>query len=203
MFKNAECGLDALRRQRILIIDDDPQMRSLLVARLRREFLVAVASDGREGLQKAYERVPDVAIIDIHMPGWDGLQTTRELRKVHEFEQLRILILTADSKRECVTSAISAGADDFLLKTELTPELLLKKLRSIRRLNSPVAAERLAAREPQSADGSLKSHLTFGGRPTDAAPTHSLVSAVSTEEFCKPATADIDSQLQCVMDAWE
>lgn len=203
MFPKADSGIDALHRQRILIIDDDPQMRSLLVARLRREFLVAVASDGREGLQKAYERVPDLAIIDIHMPGWDGLQTTRELRKVHEFEQLRILILTADSKRESVTAAISAGADDFLLKTELTPELLLKKLRSIRRLISPVATERLAALEPQPVDSSLKSHLTFGGRPTDAAPAQSLVPADVTGDRSNPPAVDIDSQLQCVMDAWE
>lgn len=58
-------GSSAAKRPRVLVIDDDPQIRNLVVAFLRREYLVAVAGDGAEGYEKALEHTPDIAIIDI------------------------------------------------------------------------------------------------------------------------------------------
>ena len=65
---------------RVLIIDDDPLIRTLLVSALRKDCLVAVAAEGSEGFYKALELTPDVAVIDVNMPGWDGLKTLEAFR---------------------------------------------------------------------------------------------------------------------------
>ena len=66
-----------LKRARILVIDDDPLFRSLIVSLLRKQYYVSVASNGSEGFYKALEQPPELAIIDVQMPVWDGLKTLR------------------------------------------------------------------------------------------------------------------------------
>ena len=71
-------------RSRILVIDDDPMFRSLLVSLLRKDYLVSVAADGESGFAKAREHRPDLVIIDHQMPGWNGVKTLKCTN--HSFE---------------------------------------------------------------------------------------------------------------------
>ncbi len=116
------------RRARILVVDDDPLFRSLIVSLLRKDFLVSVASEGSEGFYKALEYPPDMAIVDIQMPGWDGLKTLKAFRSHPKLAQVKIIILTSDASKGTVVAAIRGGADDYLIKTSFSKREFHQKL---------------------------------------------------------------------------
>jgi DNA-binding response OmpR family regulator len=116
-----------MSRPRILLIDDDSFIRSLVTAMLRGEYLVSVAADGMEGLKMAVEDPPDLVIVDVEMPGWDGLETINKMRAKEALQRIPVMVLTADASRETVMNAIKMGANDYLIKTSLTRDELVKK----------------------------------------------------------------------------
>lgn len=113
---------------RVLIIDDDPLIRTLLVSALRKDCLVAVAAEGSEGFYKALELTPDVAVIDVNMPGWDGLKTLEAFRAHPGLKNVKVIMLTADSSKQTVMAAIRGGAHDYLIKTSFSKSDFYRKL---------------------------------------------------------------------------
>lgn len=115
-------------RYRILVIDDDPLFRSLILALLRKDYIVSVAGEGAEGYHKAVEHAPDLAVIDVQMPGWDGLKTLRAFRGHPSLVDVPVVMLTGDASRETVVAAVQAGADDYVIKTTFQKQEFLQKL---------------------------------------------------------------------------
>lgn len=119
------------RVQRVLVIDDDPAVTSLLKRGLSYErFDVETASGGAEGLKLARERYPDLVILDIMMPGMDGLEVLRRLRSVDA--RLPVLMLTARDASADEISGLAHGADDYVTKP-FTFDVLLARVRSLLR----------------------------------------------------------------------
>lgn len=116
------------RRRRILVVDDDPLFRSLMTNVLRHDFDVTVAQDGADGFYRAIDCVPDVAVLDIQMPGWDGIKTLKAFRAHPVLAKVKVVVLTSDSSRETVLAAINAGADDFVIKTAFSRDEFRTKL---------------------------------------------------------------------------
>ncbi|WP_339732582.1 response regulator [uncultured Gimesia sp.] len=114
---------------RVLVIDDDPLFRNLMVSFLRREYIVSVASDGSEGFYKALEYPPDIAIVDVQMAVWDGLQTLKAFRSHPVLSQTKIIMLTSDASKETVVAAIQGGANDYIIKTSFSKMEFLEKVR--------------------------------------------------------------------------
>lgn len=152
---------------RALVMDDDPLFRTLLVAMLKRDYSVAVAADGSEGFYKALETPPAIAVVDIQMPGWDGLRTIKAFRDHNVLQRIPLLVLSSDATRGTVLAAISAGADDYVIKSSFTREELLQKLRTLRGVDvvaSSVCAESTLAscgsdREVGTATSSQRSQM--------------------------------------------
>ncbi|ADG68090.1 response regulator receiver [Planctopirus limnophila DSM 3776] len=115
-------------RPRVLVIDDDPLFRSLITTLLRKEYFVAVAADGAEGFYKAAEHPPDIVLIDVQMPGWDGIKTLKHFRGHPSLSHVSLVMLTSDSTRDTVMAAIQAGAQDYIVKTSFSKEDLFNKL---------------------------------------------------------------------------
>ncbi|MAG95043.1 MAG: hypothetical protein CMJ48_15055 [Planctomycetaceae bacterium] len=107
---------------RILVIDDDPLFCSLIALTLEKEFTVSLANSGEKGFHLACENPPDVAVIDVQMPGWDGLKTLSEFRKHQSLRSTPVIMLTSDASKGTVLTAIEAGADDYVLKTAFSKE---------------------------------------------------------------------------------
>ena len=115
----------------ILVVDDDRRITSLLRRALRAEgYEVRTANDGAEGLTRARERQPDLLVLDLLMPGIDGLEVCRRLR---EEGDLPILILTAKDETEDRVRGLDTGADDYLVKPFDLDELLARVRALLRR----------------------------------------------------------------------
>lgn len=123
---------------RILIVEDDPAVASALSRRLSFDgFAVDVASDGPAALDIAAEREPDLVVLDLMLPGMDGLEVARRIRRGIDAP---ILMLTARGSIEDKVAGFESGADDYLVKPFAFPELLLR-IRALLRRARPASAE--------------------------------------------------------------
>jgi two-component system response regulator CpxR len=127
---------------RILIVDDDRALCALLADYLQREgFVVDVAHDGESALAQLRQPAlrPDLLILDVMMPGRDGLETLRELRMQH---RLPVIMLSAKGEPVDRVIGLELGADDYLAKPGLPRELLARVRAQLRR-NPPATAANL------------------------------------------------------------
>ncbi|MEU6915791.1 response regulator transcription factor [Streptomyces olindensis] len=116
---------------RVLLVDDQPLIRSGFRALLDLEDdieVVAEAADGQAGLELAGKHLPDVALVDIHMPAVDGIETTRRIAADPALAGVHVVILTNYGLDEYVFDALRAGAAGFLVK-DILPEDFLHAVR--------------------------------------------------------------------------
>lgn len=114
-----------------LVIDDEPQIRRALRLGLERNgYTVRQAENGEEGLDLAAEEVPDIVILDMAMPGMEGLEVARQLRA---WTQVPIMVLSVREGEEHKIAALDAGADDYLTKPFSLEELLARMRAVLRR----------------------------------------------------------------------
>jgi pilus assembly protein CpaE len=111
----------------ILVIDDDLDLQQMLRLMLQRGgYKVVTTGDGPDGLNKAKNLKPDMAIVDVMMPGMNGYQVVRKMREDPELGGMAILILTARAQPVDREAAIAAQADDYMPKPFAPNELLAK-----------------------------------------------------------------------------
>lgn len=171
-------------RVRVMVVDDDAVFRNFLATILRRDYLVSVASQGLEAFRKACEHPPRLLVIDIQMPGWDGLKTIQAFRAHPSLSRVGVMVLTSDTTRQTVEAAIRAGADEYLVKTGFsTSEFLLKLAQLRRRLDERI---RLSPARAQTTPVTL--------------PTHPLPEAAPE---LPPALREPVQNFQEVLDSWE
>jgi two-component system response regulator MprA len=116
---------------RILVVDDDPQILSVLKRGLAFEgYTVDTAESGEKALAIALHTPPDLVILDIMMPGLDGLEVTKRLR---EGSDVPVLLLTAKGTIPDRVAGLDAGADDYLVKPFALDELLARVRALLRR----------------------------------------------------------------------
>jgi two-component system, OmpR family, response regulator MprA len=132
--------VDAARPQ-ILVVDDERAVREALGRALELGgFDVALAADGKEGLGLVEQEAPDVVVLDLMMPGLDGLQACQILRA--RGDRTPVLMLTARTEVSSRVQGLDAGADDYLVKPFALEELLA-------RLNALLRRHRSDKREPE------------------------------------------------------
>lgn len=118
---------------RVLVVDDEERMRSLLRLHLERAFEVSEASSGKEAIELIERRPFDAVVLDILMPDMDGWEVCRQIREEHHTP---VLMLTALSDVEDKLEAFQAGADDYLTKPFDPRELIARLEALIRRAES-------------------------------------------------------------------
>ena len=133
---------------RVLLADDQALVRAGFKALLDAQpdiEVVGEADDGEEALRLAAVSEPDVVLMDIRMPGMDGLEATRRIVRDEALDRTRIVILTTFDEDECVFEALRIGASGFLVK-DTDPEVLLQGVRAVARgdaLLSPAVTRRV------------------------------------------------------------
>jgi DNA-binding response OmpR family regulator len=120
-----------MRQQRVLVVDDEKKIRDLLAAYLRADgFEVTEAHDGSEALAKIRTAEPDLVILDVMMPGMDGIEVLRELRRTSD---VYVMMLTARAEETDKLIGLSVGADDYLTKPFSPRELVARAKAILRR----------------------------------------------------------------------
>ncbi|MFO0569025.1 MAG: response regulator transcription factor [Polyangiaceae bacterium] len=136
---------------RVLIVDDHPLMRAGLEKALAGEPLVQLVNavgDGESALSEAERSAPDVVLMDVNLPGVDGVQATRRMREKNP--NIVVLALTMHDEPHLVQAMLDAGAQGYLLKTEVGPAELVSALEQVsrgERVASPGAQRALRQRE--------------------------------------------------------
>jgi DNA-binding NarL/FixJ family response regulator len=148
-------------RIRVLVVDDDALVRaglSMLLAGADDIEIVAEATDGSEVAQAVAEHRPDVVLMDIRMPGMDGLAAT-ELLRVHE-DAPEVIVLTTFEADDYVLRALRAGASGFLLK-DTPPAEIVRGVRAVAAgepMLSPTVTRRLIGHVTDSEGGDRQRH---------------------------------------------
>jgi two-component system KDP operon response regulator KdpE len=116
---------------RVLVVDDEPQIRRTLAINLRaRGYQVDLAATGEEALKAAADQQPDVVVLDLGLPGIDGLQVIQGLRG---WTRVPIIVLSVREREADKVAALDAGADDYVTKPFGFNELLARLRAAIRR----------------------------------------------------------------------
>jgi two-component system OmpR family response regulator len=163
-------GPAAASEARLLVVDDEPNIRELLAASLRYAgFDVVVAADGSEALRAAARHDPDLVLLDVMMPGVDGFEVVRRMRG--EGRDVPVLFLTArDSTHDKVTG-LTLGGDDFVTKP-FSLEEVVARIRALLRRAGNVAAtasERLSFGDIELDEDAHE--VLKAGEPVNLSPT--------------------------------
>jgi signal transduction histidine kinase/DNA-binding response OmpR family regulator len=142
-------------RQSLLLVEDNAELRHFIRKTLSENWDVAEASDGREGLAKAREILPDIIVSDVMMPEMDGYALCAELKNDELTAHIPVVLLTAKSAMDSKIRGLRTGADDYLTKPFNSGELLVRleslaeNRRLLRRKYSRLPAETIAGDEAQ------------------------------------------------------
>lgn len=116
-------GGGAIRRDSLLLVEDDPGLRDFLVPVLERRYRVRTAENGVEALRAMEESRPDLVLTDMMMPRMDGEALIQEVRRRSELSGIPVIVLTAKADPDLVARVLHAGAQDYLLKPISLDEL--------------------------------------------------------------------------------
>jgi two-component system KDP operon response regulator KdpE len=155
------------QQRKILIVDDESGLRELVRINLEHEgYAVLQAENGVQGVAMVREEMPDLVIMDVMMPEMDGWEACK---KVREFSQVPVLMLTARVQSQDIVTGLDSGADDYLLKPFNMDELMARVRALLRRVPSP-------NRPVNAGNGEItidkqKREVKVRGEPVDLTPT--------------------------------
>jgi two-component system alkaline phosphatase synthesis response regulator PhoP len=119
--------------EKVLVVDDEENIRELVRYNLDREgYRVTTVGSGEEALQQAGSQVPDLIILDLMLPGIDGLDVCRELKHDPKTAHIPIVMLTVKGEESDIVIGLELGADDYITKP-FSPKILLARLKAVLR----------------------------------------------------------------------
>jgi two-component system phosphate regulon response regulator PhoB len=147
--KNGEKSLKEQRvppRERILVVEDEEDILELIRYNLTREgYRVSTALSGEEGLRAALHEKPDLVVLDLMLPGIDGIEVCRRLKADPQTRYTPVVMVTAKGEEADVVAGLELGADDYLTKP-FSPKVLVARLRAVIRRREQERAK--DAKEP-------------------------------------------------------
>jgi len=161
-------------KEKILIVDDERDILELVRINLEREgYQVLCAESGEKALELARSARPDMVVLDLMLPGIDGLEVARSIRGDEHTGAIPILMLSAKGEESDIVTGLELGADDYVTKP-FSPKILIARIRSVLR------RRRARAGQPESNEiislqgiviNPLKHTVEAGGRKIDLTPS--------------------------------
>lgn len=149
-------GRSPTARPRILVVDDDPDLREVMAMSLEPAYEVRAASDGEQALELARSERPDLILMDQFMPGLDGLGTLERLRSDPATLEIPVILVSARSDEAIRVRALDLGAVDFLAKPFSEQELRARLDRTLRFVRSQSVLRELAETDPLTGLANLR-----------------------------------------------
>jgi two-component system phosphate regulon response regulator PhoB len=146
-----------LSTERILIIEDDPEIQEMLRFSFAREgWTLVQAATGEEGLKILHRDGTDCVILDIMLPGMDGLKVLKKIREIESCRLVPIIMCTARGEETDIVAGLELGADDYVVKP-YSPRVLAARIRAALRRK-----ETLSREDKASQDSKTKNHFQCG-----------------------------------------
>ncbi len=122
-----------MSKEKILVIEDDEDIQELIRYTLSREgYQVFAATDGEAGLKKVEATLPDLVLLDLMLPGMDGLEICKAIRSGVKTQTIPVIMLTAKGEEADMVAGLEVGADDYMAKP-FSPRILLARIRTVLR----------------------------------------------------------------------
>lgn len=129
-------------KARILAVDDEPDILELVSYNLKKEgYSVTQAVSGEDALESVQYSIPDLILLDLMLPGIDGLEICRQIKSDRATSGISILMLTAKGSEADIVAGLELGADDYLVKP-FSPRVLLARVKAILRRSKSRPAEK-------------------------------------------------------------
>jgi two-component system phosphate regulon response regulator PhoB len=155
----------------LLLIDDERDLIELVRYNVEREgFDVIATHDGREGLEIARRHRPDLILLDVMMPGMDGLEVCRALRRDAATERTPVIMLTARASESDRVVGLELGADDYLTKP-FSPRELVARVKAVLRRSQPQADDSQAIKRGGLVVDPARHEVTWEGEPVSLTAT--------------------------------
>jgi two-component system, OmpR family, alkaline phosphatase synthesis response regulator PhoP len=128
-------------KETILVVDDEEDILELIKYNLTREsYQVACAATGEDAIAKAKRKLPDLILLDLMLPGIDGLEVCKLLKNDAKTEHIPIIMLTAKTEETDIVSGLEVGADDYITKP-FSPKVLTARVRTMLRRKTKVTSD--------------------------------------------------------------
>jgi len=155
----------------ILVIDDEPDLVELVEFNLKKDgYEVIVAKNGQSGLEIAQKHVPDLIVLDLMMPGIDGLEVCRQLRGDPRTKQIPMIMLTAKSAEADRIVGLELGADDYVTKP-FSPRELVARVRALLRRATTTQEAPTVVRQGDLVIDLTRHEVTSAGKQVVLTPT--------------------------------
>ena len=182
---------------KVLLVEDDPKTASFIIKGLKQDgFTVEHADDGPGGLFKAATEKYDVAIVDVMLPGLDGLTLIKELRRKKISTQ--IIVLSAKASVEDRVAGLQHGGDDYLVKPFSFSELLARVQAQVRRASATVSTEPTSLTVGNLMIDLLKHRVTRNGKRVEIQPLE-----YQLLEFLMRNEGRVVSKTMIIENVWE
>jgi len=130
-----------MNSRKILLVDDEPDILEFLSYNLKKEgYTVFTALNGKEGIAIAKKEIPDMIVLDVMMPGMDGMEVCKELRKTDKVKNAVIAFLTARNEDYSQVAGFDSGADDYITKP-IKPNVFISRIKALLKRSSKASAE--------------------------------------------------------------
>ena len=127
-------------RIKILLVDDEQDILDFLSYNLEKEnFEVHTANNGKDAIKEAEKLLPDLIVLDVMMPGMDGIETCREIREISSLKNTIIAFLTARNEDYSQIAGFDVGADDYITKP-IKPRVLVSRIKALLRRGNSLAS---------------------------------------------------------------
>ena len=165
-----------MAKEKILVVEDEEAIQELIRYNLNKEGFdrVRLCDSGEEALAQAQEFAPDLILLDLMLPGMDGLSVCRRLRRDARTASIPVIMLTAKSEESDIVTGLEVGADDYLTKP-FSPKVLVARIKSVLRRANPA--------ETEESGSTLRRGALFMNRGTREARLDGVALSLTCSEF--------------------
>jgi len=147
--------MDEAAKYKILLVDDEPDILEFIGYNLKKEgFQVSTSTNGDEAVNIARSENPHLIILDVMMPGIDGIETCEEIRKIPALKNTLVVFLTARGEDYSQIAGFEAGADDYITKP-VKPRVLISRVKALLRRYQPAGDDRPVEEDSRVSVGNL------------------------------------------------